>query len=141
MDDVRMRGDSALDAVARRVGAWPEVTSHPHVFGGVEFRVGRRAIGHLHGLGDRECVADLPFTRAEHDALIAEGRAREHHVVPGSGWVSAPVRTGEEVRSAITLFAMTYARAMEARMPPAATLVATRVPTRDLTDSPGDGGT
>ena len=117
MDDVRMLGDAALAVVADVVGRWPRVTSHPHLYGGVEFRVGRRGIGHLHGLEGRECVADLPFPVAEHDALIAEGRAREHRAVPGTGWVSAPVRTLGDVEGAITLFAMAYDRALEAYGP------------------------
>lgn len=137
MRDVRMLGDAALEAVASRVGRWPGVTSHPHLFGGIEFRVGQRGIGHLHGLDGRECVADLPFPPADHDALIAAGRAREHGAVPGSGWVSAPVRTTGDVRAAVDLFAMTYDRAMSARMPRERTPVATRVATRDVTDSPG----
>lgn len=117
MDDVRMAGDAALEAVATVVGRWPRVTTHPHPYDGVEFRVGRRGIGHLHGLEGRECVADLPFPVDEHDALIAAGRAREHRAVPGTGWVSAPVRTTADVARVIALFAMTYDRAMRAHGP------------------------
>ncbi|MDW0141732.1 MAG: DUF5519 family protein [Nitrososphaeraceae archaeon] len=35
---------------------WPGVTTDQHRFGGTEFRIGKREIGHI---GDR--VADLPF--------------------------------------------------------------------------------
>ena len=140
MGDVRMLGEAALEAVAGRVGRWPGVTSHPHLAGGVEFRVGQSGIGHLHALAGRECVADLPFPPAEHDALIASGRAREHGAVPGSGWVSAPVRTPGDVSAVVELFARTYERAMSARMRPGGPApVATRVGTRDVTDSPRVG--
>lgn len=117
MDDARMPGDAALRAVAGVVGRWPRVTSHPHPYGGVEFRVGRRGIGHLHALEGRECVADLPFPIPEHDALIAAGRAREHRAVPGTGWVSAPVGTAGDVAGVVSLFALTYDRAMDAHGP------------------------
>ncbi|MDW0157075.1 MAG: luciferase family protein [Nitrososphaeraceae archaeon] len=35
---------------------WPGVTTDQHRFGGTEFRIGKREIGHI---GDR--LADLPF--------------------------------------------------------------------------------
>jgi hypothetical protein len=42
------------------VASWPEVDIGPHRFGGVEFRLGRRELGHLHG----NRIADLPFSAA-----------------------------------------------------------------------------
>jgi len=62
--------------ITSAVASWPEVELGPHRFGGVEFRLGRRELGHLHG--DR--IADLPFPRRVRDELIAAGRARPHHV-------------------------------------------------------------
>jgi hypothetical protein len=77
-----------MTKVAQVVASWDGVTTHPHRFGGTEFRLGRRELGHLHG--DR--LADLPFPKRVHDELIADGRARPHHWLPDSGWVSAPDR-------------------------------------------------
>ena len=93
------------------VRAWAGVEAVPHRFGGVEFRVGRRELGHLHG--DR--IADLPFPRRVRDELIAEGRARRHHVLPDSGWVTTSIRSDSEVENAIDLFRMAYDRARNAR--------------------------
>lgn len=91
--------------------AWPGVTAHPHRFGGVEFRVGRRELGHLHG--DR--LADLPFPRRVRDELIAAGRAQVHHVLPESGWVSVPIRDGSgDVARVVELFRLGYDRAVGA---------------------------
>ena len=45
------------DEIRREVLSWPGVTEEPHRFGGVEFRFGKRELGHLHG----NYLADLPF--------------------------------------------------------------------------------
>ncbi len=98
--------DSPADRIRRELTSWAGVTVEPHRFGGVEFRVGRREIGHLHG----SRLADLPFPRRIRDELIATGRATEHHVLPDTGWVSFHIRTEEDVRHAIELFRMNYER-------------------------------
>jgi hypothetical protein len=103
----------AAEQITTTVKAWPEVEVAPHRFGGVEFRVGRRELGHLHG--DR--IVDLPFPRRVRDQLIAAGRARPHHVLPDSGWVTAPIGTPEQVADAIELFRLSYRRALRRRRP------------------------
>jgi hypothetical protein len=99
------------ERIIATVGSWPGVESAPHRFGGVEFRLGRRELGHLHG--DR--LADLPFPRRVRDELIAAGRAEPHHVLPDSGWVSFRIRSEADVDAAIELFHMGYERATDAR--------------------------
>lgn len=79
---------------------------HEHRFGGVEFRIGRCELGHLHPL-----FADLPFPRHVRDELVASGRAKPHHVVPNSGWVTVPMRTAPEAENVIALFQQNYERA------------------------------
>ena len=88
------------------------VEAAPHRFGGVEFRLGRRELGHLHG--DR--IADLPFPRRVRDQLVAEGRARPHHVLPESGWITVSIRSPEEASRALDLFEMAYDRATRAQV-------------------------
>lgn len=101
---------AANEAVTRDVSSWKGVTLHVHRFGGVEFRLGRRELGHLHAF-----IADLPFPRRIRDELVASGRARSHHVLPNSGWVTAPMRTASEVANVIDLFRMNHQRAAGAR--------------------------
>jgi len=101
----------ASERIAAEVTSWEGVTSGPHAFGGVEFRLGRRELGHLHG--DR--LADLPFPKRERDRLIAEGRAREHRWVPDSGWLSVDLREDADVDAVIGLFRQAYQRATKAR--------------------------
>ncbi len=95
----------ADEAVIREVSSWKGVSVHDHRFGGVEFRVGRRELGHLHGT-----FADLPFRRQVRDELVAAGRARPHHVLPDSGWVTVPMRSKAEVENVIALFRKNYER-------------------------------
>ena len=99
--------------IADTVSSWPGVSVAPHRFGGVEFKVGRRELGHLHG--DR--IADLPFPRRVRDELIAAGRARPHHVLPDSGWVTVSISGPGDVERTIELFRLTYERARNARRP------------------------
>jgi hypothetical protein len=98
--------ESAHEAVVHAVSSWQGVSVHEHRFGGVEFRVGRRELGHLHPR-----FADLPFPKSLRDELVAAGRAKPHHVLPNSGWVTVPMRTTAEARNVIELFRDNYVRA------------------------------
>ena len=93
--------------IEEEVGSWEGVTVAPHRFGGVEFRLGRRELGHLHG----DTLADLPFPRRIRDMLVETGRAERHHVLPKSGWVSRRMVTDEDADEAIELFRLAYERA------------------------------
>jgi hypothetical protein len=106
-----MHTPSLTDAVRRELLVRSEVTESPHRFGGIEFRLGRRELGHLHG--DR--MADLPFPRRIRDELVAAGRAQPHHVLPDSGWVTRRVRGPEDVTAIVELFRLSYERAVAAR--------------------------
>jgi hypothetical protein len=97
---------AAADRIRDAVSAWPGVTVVPHRFGGVEFRVDRRELGHLHG----GHLADLPFPRRIRDELVAAKRADAHHVLPDTGWISFWIRTDEDVVRAIELFRLNYDR-------------------------------
>jgi len=106
----RIDGNGAGEQVTAVVASWPGVQTAPHRFGGTEFRLGRREFGHLHG--DR--IADLPFPRRVRDELIAGGRARAHHVLPDSGWVTASLDGPGGPERVIELFELSYERATRA---------------------------
>jgi hypothetical protein len=101
-----MMAPSIAARIEREVASWPDVTVAPHRFGGREFRVGRRELGHLHG--DR--LADLPFPVRVREQLVREGKAEPHHILPESGWVSRRIRGEEDVAAVIALFRMNYDR-------------------------------
>jgi hypothetical protein len=96
--------------IAAEVMGWPGVECAPHRFGGVEFRLRRRELGHLHG----GTLVDLPFPRRLRDQLVSQGRAQPHHVLPHSGWVSLRIETPDDVEQAIALFRLAYDRAVAA---------------------------
>jgi hypothetical protein len=101
---------SIREQVTAEVLSWPGVTSAPHRFGGVQFVLGKRELGHLHG--DR--LADLPFPRRIRDELVESGRAKPHHVMPESGWVSFWIEGKDDVPRVVELFRMSYERARAA---------------------------
>jgi len=91
------------------VGSWPDIEVGDHRFG-VEFRLGRRELGHLHG----ESHADIAFPRRVRDELVVTGRALPHRAIPDSGWVSVPIDSEGGVERALDLFRMAYDRALAA---------------------------
>lgn len=101
----------ASTTIEREVSGWPGVTTAPHRFGGVEFRLGRIELGHLHG--DR--FADLPFPKRTRDELIAAGRASVHQPLPNSGWVRKFITEAGDVQEVIELFRLNYERIAERR--------------------------
>ena len=88
------------------VSAWPNVSEHPHRFGGREFLVGSAEVGHVHGGG----IVDIPFPRSIHDVLLANGLAEEHHWVPDSGWITFRVRNDDDLKHALWLMRLSYLR-------------------------------
>jgi hypothetical protein len=97
--------------VSAVVGSWPGVEVATHRFGGVEFRLGRRELGHLHG----DSHADIGFPRKVRDELVATGRALPHRAIPDSGWISVPIDGEDGVERAVELFRMAYDRALAAK--------------------------
>jgi hypothetical protein len=89
----------AAEQIQTAVLAWPGVEAHQHRFGGTEYRLGRREIGHIHG----DHLLDVPFPKRVRDVVVAEERAQPHHILPESGWVSFYLRQPEDVGRAIAL--------------------------------------
>ena len=76
----------------------------PHRFGGFEFRLNKREMGHIHG----DKLADLPFPMEERNKLVNSGRASPHHVLPQSGWVSFRLKEKVIFLQLLSLFKMRY---------------------------------
>jgi len=98
--------ESLGSLIQREVAGWPGVVVVPHRFGGVEFRVGRRELGHLHG----SRLADLPFPVRIREQLVATGRAEPHHILPDTGWITFRIRSVDDAASAVALFRLNYER-------------------------------
>jgi Family of unknown function (DUF5519) len=108
-------GGGAVDFLVEEIGGWPGVeVGHHDRGGGPVFNVGRRELGHLHS-GGNGAIADLPFPRRVRDELVAAGRARAHHALPDSGWLTVPIHTVADLRGAVEVFRMSYERALQAQ--------------------------
>ena len=94
----------AAERISREMAKLPGVTSHEHRFGGEEFRLGRRELGHVHG----DYQADIPFPIDVRNRLVAEGRAEPHHILARSGWITLRFREPADVERAIGLFRLVY---------------------------------
>jgi hypothetical protein len=99
--------------------SWPGVSLHPHRFGGVEYRLGRRELGHIHG----DHLVDIPFPTHVRDEVVAAGLASPHHILPESGWVSLYLSQPGDVQTAIQLLQRSFelAQAQRARRETSAT--------------------
>lgn len=101
----------AKEQIMQAVLSWEGVTPHAHRFGGTEFRLGRREIGHIHG----DTLVDIPFPKKVRDEIVAAGRAEPHHVLPESGWISFYLRETADVEQAIGLFRQSFELALKQR--------------------------
>ena len=101
---VRGAGEQIHEAVT----AWEEIEHAPHRFGGTEYRVGHREIGHVHG----DSLVDIPFPLPVRDELVKTGAAEPHHILPKSGWVSIFLRNSDDVNRAIQLLRRSYELAL-----------------------------
>jgi hypothetical protein len=86
------------------IHGWQEVEIRPHRYGGLEFRLGKRELGHIHG----DALVDIPFPKAVRNEIVAAGEAEPHHILPNSGWVSVFLRANEDVDKAIGLLERSF---------------------------------
>lgn len=98
--------ESASEVAKRELLSWPGVTVHDHRFGGLEFRVNGREMGHIHG----DELADLPLPKDISRKLIAQGKVSPHHFIPQSGWISYYINGTADIPGLIELFRMQYER-------------------------------
>ncbi|HSS51743.1 MAG TPA: luciferase family protein [Thermoanaerobaculia bacterium] len=108
-----MAVSGARQRIEAAVLAWPGVVSQPHRFGGTEFVLGKREVGHVHG--DR--LLDIAFPKPVRNEVVAAGLAEPHHILPDSGWVSFYITKEEDVAAAVALLRRSYdlAREQQAR--------------------------
>ena len=106
-----MSVSGAKDKIKNSVMEWEGVTFMPHRFGGIEFKFGKREIGHIHG----NYLVDIPFTKKIKEEILSAGLANEHHVLPKSGWISKYLETSKDVDIAIELLKRSFELAVEQR--------------------------
>jgi hypothetical protein len=94
----------ASETIRTAVGLWPGISEAPGNFGAIDFKLGEREIGHLHG----DTLLDVPFPRRVRDELVSAGEAEPHHVMPESGWVSFRIRKVGDAEHAVALLKRSY---------------------------------
>ena len=99
----------ACEQIRQAVLGWEGVEAYPHRFGGEEYLIGKREVGHIHG----DHMVDIPFPKKVRDEIVAAGRAEPHHILPDSGWISFYLREAADVARAIELFRLSYEIALK----------------------------
>lgn len=94
----------ARSAITSAVAEWDGVMVQPHRYGGTEFVIGRREIGHIHG----DYLVDIPFPKTVRDKIVETGRASAHHILPETGWVSFWLDEPVDIEEAIDLLRESY---------------------------------
>ena len=106
-----MAVSGAGERIRSEVSGWDGVLSGWHRFGGVEFRLENREIGHVHG----DALVDVPLPKRVRDELVASAQAEPHHVLPQSGWVSVYLNDSSDVDRAIEILRRSFGIAREQR--------------------------
>ena len=104
-----MPANTASQRIRDTLLSWDGVEAAPHRFGGLEFRIGHREIGHMHG----DWLVDIPFPTRVRDELVSAGLAEPHHILPDTGWISFHLRQEADVQAAIDLFRRSYEIALK----------------------------
>jgi hypothetical protein len=67
-------GTTIAQTIEQKILKWSGVTTEPNRFGGIEFLVDKKEMGHLHG----ERLADLPFPVEIKKSLVSTSIASSH---------------------------------------------------------------
>ena len=106
MTDTRSAGRRITDEVT----SWPGVSAGQGSRGEFAFKIGPRALGHLHG----DHAAHLSFPKDVWQRLYDEGRVDYHPVFPGkAGHASRRIENDDDVRDVIAMIRMNYDRIVE----------------------------
>ncbi len=103
----------AQKIITQALSSWDGVSTAPHRFGGVEYRLGTRELGHIHG----DALVDIPFPKKVRDEIVDARLAEPHHILPETGWVSFYLRDQADVQRAIDLLKRSYEIALKQKQP------------------------
>ncbi|CAN5443066.1 DUF5519 family protein [soil metagenome] len=99
----------AHEKITQTVLCWTGVTAQPHRFGGTEYLLGTREIGHIHG----DYLVDIPFPSKVRNEIVAAKSAEPHHLLSDSGWISFYIRESADIERVIALLERSYAIAYQ----------------------------
>lgn len=92
------------DEIEQTVLSWEGTSLKMHKYGGVQFDVKNKEIGHIHSNG----LLDVLLKREIKLQLIKEGRVQDHHTFSKSGWISFYIRNEKDKKYALELLEYSY---------------------------------
>jgi len=104
---------NAQKTITATLTSWEGVSTAPHRFGGVEYRLGTRELGHIHG----DQLVDIPFPKKIRDEIVKAGLAEPHHILPETGWISFYLREEQDVQKVLALLRRSYEIALKQKLP------------------------
>lgn len=104
---------NAQELITQTLLSWEGVSTSPHRFGGVEYLLGTRELGHIHG----DYLVDIPFPKKVRDEIVSAKLAEPHHILPETGWISFYLREDGDIQKAIELLHRSYEIALKQKQP------------------------
>ena len=92
------------DEIEKKVLSWEGTSLKMHKYGGIQFDVKNKEIGHIHSNG----LLDILFKREIKLQLIKEGKVKDHHSFSKSGWISFYIKTETDKKYALELLEYSY---------------------------------
>lgn len=94
-----------LDTLEHEVSRWPGVVVSLHPYGGLQFNIGNREIGHLHGNG----LLDVALSRSLKAEILQQyPTVLDHHLFKDSGWISFWIKHQTEYETALAILRKAY---------------------------------
>lgn len=94
-----------MDDIEHEVLSWQHTSLQVHKFGGTQFNLRERELGHIHGNG----LLDVLFSRKMKAELLEKYPVKDHHIFKNSGWISFRVQHERDKKVAIELLRYSYA--------------------------------
>ena len=104
---------NAQEIITQTLLSWEGVSTSPHRFGGVEYLLGTRELGHIHG----DYLVDIPFPKKIREEIVSAKLAEPHHILPETGWISFYLREDGDIQKAIELLHRSYEIALKQKQP------------------------
>ena len=95
-----------IDRLEASIQALPDCSITVHRYGGSQFNYQGKEFAHLHSHG----LLDILFDQQTKKSLVAEGKAKPHHVFSQSGWISFYIQNEQDVGKALDLLQQAYER-------------------------------
>ena len=93
-----------IKMLINEVSKWPEIEIYAHIYGGTEFRLFNKSIGHIHSNG----MLDLPFVKDVRKRLLDENLVQMHHINQTMNWVTKQIDCDDDLKAAKSLLLLSY---------------------------------